>query len=189
MTGAGQSENTDVEALIDQLMTGDRSVLDELVPALYPQLRRMAHRQLRRESARPFQTTELVNEALLRWMKGRNNPAGQARLVAILARVMRNILVDEARARRSQKRGGEFNFITLTESRHGDSDNDAADVLDLDRAISELQGMDPRKAEVVELHYFGGLTVAEIADGLAISPVTVKRDLGTARAWIASQLS
>lgn len=167
----------------------DDAAIDALVEAAYPDLKRMARRQLRRESSRPFQTTELVNEAVMRWFKGQRGELSQQSWMAIMARVMRNVLVDEARARHASKRGNNPLRITLaTADGSSEPGLNALEVLDLDTAIGRLHALDNRKAHIIECHYFGGMTVAEMAEHLKISPATVKRDLSTARAWIGSQL-
>ncbi|MFC3192649.1 ECF-type sigma factor [Marinicella sediminis] len=162
---------------------------DELINEAYPELKRMARRQLRRESGQAFQTTELVNEAVMRWFKGQQSPHSPLAWMAIMAKVMRNVLVDEARSRHAQKRGNNPQKITM--NIHADLAEEAHngyEILDLEAALNQLLALDARKAEVIECHYFGGMTVKEMATHFAVGEATIKRDLITARAWIGSQI-
>ena len=162
---------------------------DDLVQSAYPELKRMARRQLRKESGQAFQTTELVNESVMRWLKGRQSAVSTLAWMAIMAKVMRNVLVDEARSRHAQKRGNDPQKITINfNAEFADEPNSAYEVLDLETALIQLHSFDARKAEVIECHYFGGMTVKEMATHFAVGEATVKRDLITARAWIGSQI-
>jgi RNA polymerase sigma-70 factor (ECF subfamily) len=173
----------------------------ELMPQVYDELRRLAANYLRHE--RPGQTlqaTALVHEAFLRLSKEKNQPwKNRTHFLAIAALSMRQILVQRARARQAEKRGGEnAERITLDESSalaHGatagygaDADAHAVDVLELDAALEKLAALDPQQARIVELRYFGGLTVEEVADALEISPATVKRHWTLARAFLKKEL-
>ncbi len=175
----------------------------ELMPQVYDELRRLAANYLRHE--RPGQTlqaTALVHEAFLRLSKEKNQPwKNRTHFLAIAALSMRQILVQRARARHAEKRGGEnAERITLDESSasaqgasagHGGGaahDAHAVDVLALDAALDKLAALDPQQARIVELRYFGGLTVEEAADALEISPATVKRHWTIARAWLKKEL-
>jgi RNA polymerase sigma-70 factor (ECF subfamily) len=172
-----------------------------LLPLVYDELRRIAARYVGRE--RPGQTlqaTALVNEAFLQLSSERTRQfQNRAHFVAIAALSMRQILVQRARARQAEKRGGEnAERITLDESSalaHGatagygaDADAHAVDVLELDAALEKLAALDPQQARIVELRYFGGLTVEEVADALEISPATVKRHWTLARAFLKKEL-
>ena len=172
----------------------------ELVPQVYDELRRLAANYLRRE--RPGQTlqaTALVHEAFLRLSKEKNQPwKNRTHFLAIAALSMRQILVQRARARHADKRGGEnAERITLDESviaddslsRHSAQRGGGLDVLELDAALEKLADLDPHQAKIVELRYFGGLTVEEVAEALAISPATVKRHWTIARAWLRKELT
>ena len=164
---------------------GDRAALDRVVPLVYRELRRLAHRQMRRE--RPdntLQTTALVNEAYLRLVDyDRVRPRDRAHFFAIAAQAMRRILVERARARRSAKRGSGAQKVSLDEAPDV-SDERAADVIALDEALTTLAALDPRKSQIVELKYFGGLTIEETAEVLDVSTPTVERDWRMARLWL-----
>lgn len=167
----------------------------ELMLQVYDELRRLAGKYLRHE--RPGQTlqaTALVHEAFLRLSKDKNQPwKDRTHFLAIAALSMRQILVQRARARHAEKRGGHnAERITLDESVMADHKPDApagVDVLQLDAALDKLAALDPQQAKIVELRYFGGLTVEEAADALDISPATVKRHWTLARAFLKKELS
>jgi RNA polymerase sigma-70 factor (ECF subfamily) len=167
----------------------------ELMPQVYDELRRLAANYLRQE--RPGQTlqaTALVHEAFLRLSKEKNQPwKNRTHFLAIAALSMRQILVQRARARHAEKRGGkDAERITLDESVVADRSQEATggvDVLELDAALEKLAALDPQQARIVELRYFGGLTVEEAAEALDISPATVKRHWTIARAWLKKELS
>jgi RNA polymerase sigma-70 factor (ECF subfamily) len=167
----------------------------ELMPQVYDELRRLAANYIRNE--RPGQTlqaTALVHEAFLRLSKEKNQPwKNRTHFLAIAALSMRQILVQRARARHAEKRGGEnAERITLDESVVADRASGATggvDVLELDAALEKLAALDPQQAKIVELRYFGGMTVEEAAEALDISPATVKRHWTIARAWLKKELS
>ena len=167
---------------------------DALMPQVYDELRRLAANYLRHE--RPGQTlqaTALVHEAFLRLSKEKNQPwKNRTHFLAIAALSMRQILVQRARARHAEKRGGGAEKIALDESVMADHTPTApggVDVLALDTALEKLAALDPQQAKIVELRYFGGLTVEEVAESLDISPATVKRHWTVARAWLHKELS
>ena len=163
---------------------------DDLINTAYPDLKRMARRQLRSESGQAFQTTELVNEAVMRWLKGRQSVHSKLAWMAIMAKVMRNVLVDEARSRHAHKRGNNPQKITINiNTECADEPSSTFEILDLEAALVQLHCLDTRKAAVIECHYFGGMTVKEMAMHFTIGEATVKRDLITARAWIGSQIN
>ena len=170
-------------------MTGDRQSLDSLLPIVYQELRRLAASYLRRE--RPGQTlqpTALVHEAYMRLMKDRPDRwQNRAHFCAIAAHSMRQILIERARARGAQKRGGARPRVTLDEALVGGGEL-SIDLLALDHALERLSALDPEQARIVELRFFGGLTVEETAEALGISPATVKRHWAVARAWLAREL-
>lgn len=163
-----------------------------MVEEVYDELRRMADRYVRRERAKSVQATELVHEAFLRLAKEKK-PRWQNRthFLAIAAISMRRLLVERARARGASKRGGGRVQVTLDESLFAGEPQEAAmvDVVALDRALSDLAHLDPQQAKIVELRYFGGLSVEETADALDISPATVKRHWTVAKAWLLRELS
>jgi RNA polymerase sigma factor (TIGR02999 family) len=163
--------------------------LDHLVPVIYEELRAMAHRQLRREYQTPsIQTTELVHELYLKLVDdARVTQRGRAYFYGTAARAMRQVLVDAARKRNSAKRGGGMSVVTLDDDAE-QTTTYAGDLLDLDRALSELAKHSPRQANVVECRYFGGMGVEETATALDVSPRTVKSDWALAKAWLFDEL-
>ncbi len=178
--------------LLDTADRGDTdpsATLDALVPIVYEQLRAIAHRQRAREAAdRTLDTTALVNEAYLRLVDdARVTQRGRAYFFGAAARAMRQILVDYARRRDALKRGGGMEVVTL-EDRHAAVDGFAAELLDLEAALQRLARHSPRQAQVVELRYFGGLEVGEVAELLRVSVRTVELDWAMARAWLFREL-
>ena len=170
-------------------MEEDRQSVDSLLPIVYQELRRLAASYLRRE--RPGQTlqpTALVHEAYLRLMKDRPERwQNRAHFCAIAAHSMRQILIERARARGAQKRGGARPRVTLDEALVAGGER-SIDILALDEALERLAALDPEQARLVELRFFGGLTVEETAEAMDISPATVKRHWAVARAWLAREL-
>src|SRR5215207_6705630 len=169
---------------------GDRAALDELIPLVYGELRRLAHLYTGGESpGHTLQTSALVNEAYLR-LADRTNPRWQnrAHFFAICAQLMRQILVDHARRRRSRKRGGDARRVTLDDGVIV-SDQRAADVVALDEALARLAELDLRHSRIVELRFFGGLGIEETAEVLGVSPGTVMRDWTLAKAWLRREIS
>ena len=164
--------------------------VDDLVADVYGELRRLADRYVRRERAQTIQATDLVHEAYLRL--ARDKPVrfqNRAHFVAIAAISMRRLLVERARARGASKRGGGQVQVTLDEALLGTGDANArVDLVALDRALTRLSTIDPAHARVVELRYFGGLSVEETAEAMNISPATVKRHWTIARAWLLREL-
>lgn len=179
-----------VTQLLDRARLGDHEALDRLVPLVYAELRRVASRALRRDRAHvTWQTTALVHEAYLRLFTGTPPAfASRAHFLAIAARSMRRILIERARARGAAKRGGRANRVTLHDAMIADEPR-PIDVLALDFALERLAAFDPRQADIIELRFFGGLTVEEAAEVLGISPATVKREWTVARAWLFRELS
>ena len=167
----------------------DRQSLDSLLPVVYQELRRLAAGYIRHEKpGQTLQPTALVHEAYLRLMKDRPDRwQNKAHFCAIAAHSMRQILIERARARNAQKRWGEKARITLEEELVQGGER-SVDLLALDEAIERLAALDPEQARIVELRFFGGLTVEETADALDISPATVKRHWTVARAWLAREL-
>jgi RNA polymerase sigma-70 factor (ECF subfamily) len=164
---------------------GDKSALDRLTPLVYNELRRIAHRYVQRErNGHTFQTTALVNEAFVR-LAGAEEVAWQnrAHFFAVCAQVMRHILIDHARRRRYAKRGGEAQQVSLADA-DAMTPQRAAELVALDEALEELSRIDPRKARVVELRYFGGLSLEETAQVVELSEMTVRRDWRAAKAWL-----
>ncbi len=181
----------DVTALLLQWRDGEQQALEELMPIVYDELRRLAHGQMRSGSGEILQTTALVHEAYLR-LSGRNiDLECRDHFFAVAATVMRQVLVDDFRRRKSEKRGGQAEKVPLDEITDGARIEGAPDVdlLALDRALNQLEAVDPRKGRIVELRFFGGLTIAETARVLEVSGTTVERDLRTAKAWLSKTLA
>lgn len=187
MSNPAQEEITD---LLLAWGNGDRASLDKLVPLVYQELRRLAHRQMRRERAGDtLQTTALVNEAYLRLIDyERMRPRDRAHFLSIAAQAMRRILIERARSRSSAKRGLNAPQISLEEATDV-SDERAADLIALDEALTNLASVDARKGELVELRFFGGLTIDETAEVLGISTATVEREWRTAKIWLHREVS
>ena len=172
---------------------GDAAALDQLIPLVHEELRQLAKRYMRRErgqhSARTLQTTALVNEAYLRLIDAqRVQWQNRAHFFAIAARLMRQILVDYARAQHYAKRGGGMQPISLDEAPPLAAAR-APDLVVLDDALNALASVDERKSRVIELRFFGGLSVEETAEVLKVSPDTVMRDWRLAKAWLLRELS
>ena len=174
-----------VTELLQEWQQGDREALDRLTPLVYDELRRIAHAYVQRErSGHTLETTALVNEAYLRLAGGQNvNWQNRAHFFAVTAQVMRHILIDHARKRHYMKRGGEAQQVSLDEA-SAMTEVRASELVALDEALDELAKLDPRKSRVVELRYFGGLSLEETADVLEISMMTVRRDWRAAKAWL-----
>jgi RNA polymerase sigma-70 factor (ECF subfamily) len=167
----------------------DRPGADELLPAVYTELRRLAAAYLRREQpGQTLQATALVHEAYLR-LAGPGRPwTDRAHFLGIAARAMRQILVERARARGAQKRWAGLDRVSLTESLTAGANTDAM-LPALDEALARLEQLDPEQVKIVELRYFAGLGIEEAAEALGISPATVKRRWALARAWLFRELT
>jgi RNA polymerase sigma factor (TIGR02999 family) len=178
-----------VTELLEQWSQGDGAALAELTPLVYEELRRLAHRHMRAERTNhTLQTTALVNEAYLR-LADQTHPRWQnrAHFFAVAARAMRRILVSYARSQRAEKRCGGALKMELDEAAVV-SPEESKEIIDLHEALERLAALDSRKAQVVELKYFGGLNYDEMAEVLKVSPVTVRRDWRFARAWLYTEL-
>jgi RNA polymerase sigma-70 factor (ECF subfamily) len=169
---------------------GDGAARDELMPLVYEELRRLAHRCMSRERpGHTLQTSALVNEAYLRLVDQKNvRWQDRAHFFGIAARLMRQVLVDYARKRRYAKRGGEARRVPLDEALVV-SEERADEVVALDDALKSLAEIDPRQSQIVELRFFGGLSIEETAEVLAVSPGTVMRDWTLAKAWLRRAVS
>jgi RNA polymerase sigma factor (TIGR02999 family) len=180
----------EVTQLLDNWSNGDQAALDRLLPLVHEELRRIAHKHMKRE--RPnhtLQTTALLNEAYLRLVDQRGvRWQNRAHFFAITAQMMRRILIDYSRQRGYAKRGGGMRLVSLDEAaalaREG-----TAGLLLLDEALTSLAAFDPQQSRIVELRYFGGLTVEETAEALGLSVGKVKREWTTAKAWLYRQMS
>jgi RNA polymerase sigma factor (TIGR02999 family) len=180
---------TDVSVLLRAWSGGDQTALERLTPIVYRELHRLAGRYMRRERpGHSLQTTALVNEAYMRLVGyTRMRWQDRAHFFAVAAQVMRRILVEHAR-RHNLKRGGDVPHVALDEAALVGADADV-DLVALDDAMTALARVDPRKMQVVEMRFFGGLSVEETAEVLGISPVTVKRDWRIAKAWLYRELA
>jgi len=179
-----------ITQLLIEWRDGDEKALGKLMPLVYQELNRLAHRYMRRERpGHSFQTNDLVNEAYLRLVDHKGMRwQNRAHFYAVAAQAMRRILIDRARARASVKRGGGLHVVDL-EQANVTPEKQAADLVALDDALTDLAAIDRRKASVVEMRYFGGMSVEETAEALGVSPVTVMRDWSTAKAWLLRELS
>jgi RNA polymerase sigma-70 factor (ECF subfamily) len=175
--------------LLQRWSSGDREAAEQALPQVYDELRRIASKQLRRErEGHTLQATAIVHEAYMRLVAQTGMEwSSRAHFFAFSAHLTRRILVDYARRRNRAKRGGLSEQITLIEAA-GLAPEKNPDLIDLDEALSGLEKVDPRKAAVVELRFFAGLTLKEIAEQLGISPETVTREWRRARAWLHSAL-
>lgn len=190
MPAANITTNTgpNVTVLLQAWSNGDREALDKLTPVVYQELRRLARHYMRGErSGHTLQTTALVNEAYLRLVDlKRMSWQDRAHFFAVSAQLMRRILVDHAR-RHNLKRGAGIQHVPLEDTAIVGGEHES-DFVTLDLALRELAAVDERKAQVVELRFFGGLSVEETAEVLKVSPITVMRDWSTARAWLYREL-
>src|SRR5262245_59618854 len=179
----------DVTELLGRWATGDRAALDALMPVVYAELRRIAEAYLRRErTGHTLQPTALVHEAWLRLVR-QDQPAFDHRrqFYALAAQMMRRILVSHARAVNAEKRGS--GFKTALDEGIGIEANRTVELIALDEALDRLAHVRPRQAQVIELRYFAGLNVEEMADVLGVSPATISRDQKNAEAWLAHVMS
>ena len=169
---------------------GESDALGELIPLVYPELRRIARQYMRKENSHhTLQTSALINEAYIRLVNQRAvSWHDRAHFFAVSAQVMRHILTDHARRYRYAKHGGGNRCVALDSARIANTAR-AAEFVALDEALVRLKEIDPRKAEMVELRFFGGLTVEETARALGVSEITIKRDWRAARAWLLREMS
>jgi RNA polymerase sigma-70 factor, ECF subfamily len=180
----------EVTVLLQQISAGDSSAIDRLIPLVLQELRALARLQLRRERAgHTLQPTALVNEAYLRLVSDQaRNWHNRAHFIGVSVSVMRRILIDYARRKQALKRGGGEDAVTEAEDYAAFSYEQADELIALNTALHRLREMNSRQGQVVELRYFGGLSVEETAEVLNVSPITVKRDWVTARAWLKGQV-
>ena len=180
----------DLAQLVERASHGDQHAVSRLMPVVYDELRRLARGYLNRERAgQTLQPTALVHEAYMRLLKDKKQDwRTRTHFVAIAALSMRQILIERARARAAQKRGGARARVTLEEGLIATEDN-SVDLLVVDDALTRLAAIDPRQARLVELRFFGGLTVDEAAEALHVSPATVKRDWTVAKAWLQREIT
>ena len=179
------ASSNDITQLLAAWGNGDQNALDQLMPLVYSELHRMAHRHMKKERpGHTLQTSALLNEVFLRLVDQRNVTwKSRAHFFAIAAQVMRRILVDYARSRSSAKRAGNARQVSFNEELIV-SEQRSADILELHDALNELATIDERKSKVVELKFFGGLSIEETAEVLGVSPGTVMRDWTLSKAWL-----
>jgi len=179
----------DVTQLLQAWSRGDSSALEKLTPLVYNELHRLAHHYMSYENpGHTLQTTALVNEAYLRLVSNQASWQNRAHFFAISAQLMRQILVDFARSRRRQKRGGGLEPVSLEEALVLNDEREP-DLVALDEALRALAAIDPQKSQVVELRFFGGLSVEETAGVLKVSAEKIRRDWNLARTWLYRELS
>ena len=182
-------EKSPESLLLERWRDGDDDALDELTPLVYDELLRLAHSAFRDEqSGHTLQATALVNEAYLQLVRSSVDWKGKAHFYALAARMMRRILVNHANAKAAEKRGGDALRVTLVES-NLQGDDGGRDVIDLDRALKALSAQDDRKAELLELHFFAGMSYREAGEVLGVSEATAKRDLRFGKAWMRRYLA
>ena len=178
-----------VTQLLVAWTNGNRAALEELIPVVYPELRRIAARYLRRERVgHTLQPTALVHEAYVKLIdQDRAQWQNRAQFFGVAAQLMRRILVDHAREHAAEKRGGGVRPVTLVDAMAASPDR-GIDVLALDEALQRFTALYPEQGRLVELRYFGGLTIEETAEVLGMSPATVKRQWAVARAWLLANI-
>jgi RNA polymerase sigma-70 factor, ECF subfamily len=183
------SDNQDVTLLLSALTRGDSGAGTKLIPVVYEELRRLAGSYMRRERVdHTLQATALVHEAYLKLIEQRSvDWQSRAHFFGVAAQLMRRILIDHARGHSRQKRGGEDKKVSLDEA-FVFSEQRADELLAVDDSLNRLAEIDPRQARVVEMRFFGGLSVEEAAEVLGVSPKTVKRDWSVAKAWLYADL-
>jgi RNA polymerase sigma factor (TIGR02999 family) len=175
----------EITQLLTKWSSGDEAALDELIPLVYPELRRLARVYMSREDpGHTLQTSALINEAYLRLVNQHDvGWQNRAHFYAVVAQVMRHILVDHARKYRYTKRGGGAEHVPLDELAVT-CDERAIELIALDEALNRLATLDPRKSQIVELRFFGGLTVEETAEVMQLAPITIMREWRVAKAWL-----
>ena len=180
----------DITKLLQAWAGGDKGALDDLIPQVYAELHRLARATLRREGTnKKLQTTEVVNEAYVQLVRQRHvRWQNRAHFFGIAAQLMRRILMEQARRRKAAKRGGGIEPIALDVTPLLPA-QPAIDVSDLDEALQRLTVLDPRQGQLVELRFFGGLSIEEAAEVMKLSPATVKREWSSARAWLRRELA
>ena len=187
----GGRDHAGITELLIEWSDGRRDALDQLVPLVYDDLRRLAAGYMGRETpGHPLQPTALVHEAYVRLVdQNRVQWRNRAHFFGVAASMMRRILVDDARKRRADKRGGAAERVTMTDADIAAPEQNGIDVLALHEALERLAAFDPQQARIVELRYFGGLTIEESAEVAGISPATVVREWTIAKAWLRADLS
>ena len=182
------SDDGEVTQLLKAMKSGDPSAMERLLPLVYSELHRLAASYMRRERQdHTLQPTALINEAYLRLTRGHLDWQNREHFIGVAANTMRRVLVDHARAHKARRRGGELSRVELEEGL-AISEKQTEEILALDEALNKLTEAKPRQARVVELRYFGGLSVEQIAAVLEIAPRSVKREWALARIWLYNEL-
>jgi RNA polymerase sigma-70 factor (ECF subfamily) len=183
------SRREDVTGLLLEYAHGSQEAADKLIPVVYEELKRLARDYMRRENpSHTLQTTALVHEAYLKLVRQKDvNWQGRAHFIGVAAQLMRRILIDYAKGRLREKRGGEQVVVPLNEALTFSPER-SEELLKVDEALQRLSKLDTRQSRIVELRFFGGLSIEETAEFLGISPKTVKRDWTVAKAWLGSEL-
>lgn len=184
------NQSPDITQILQEWSDGKREALDDLIPLVYDELRRQASRYLRKERQdHTLQTTALINEAYVKLIDQRNvNWQNRAHFFAIAAQAMRRILVDYARAKHREKRGGDAEKVSLEEATMIAVEEKSVDLIALDEALTKLAKIDEQKSRIVELRYFSGLSVEETAEVMNVSHKTVERHWTMAKAWLHREL-
>jgi len=186
--GGPLAPSTDITDLLHRWGEGDASALDQLFPLVYDRMRQLAHQRLRNERDGSLNTTALVHEAYLKLVDSSGvNLRDRKHFLGLASRVMRHLLVDHARARKAAKRGQGATPIPLEDAAWL-TDEGVESIAELDEALQRLEAIDQRRTRILEQRYFGGLTLEETAEALDVSLATVKRELRSARAWLALEL-
>ena len=183
------SPGAEITVILRRWSAGDRDALERLIPLIYPELHRIAHARLARErSGHSLESTELVHEAWLRMFdRAKTEWNDRVHFFAASSRIIRNILIDHARARQRERRGGGVTLLALNDSIDASPQRNL-ELIALDDALTDLAKLDERQSRIVEMRFFGGLEIEEVAGVLGISRATVKRDWVTARAWLARRM-
>lgn len=186
-----QSDGDSITEMLIELTEGNKDVVNHILPHIYDELRRLASSYLRKErSNHTLQPTALVHEAYMKLIdQNRVKWQNRAHFFGIAAQVMRRILMDHARKHQAEKRGGEFEKLPIEEEILIVSQDKSAELIALDEALDELAKIDPDKARIVELRYFGGLSIEETAEVMGVSVPTINRHWKMAKAWLYSQVS
>ena len=181
----------EISRILQEWSDGGTDVSEKLMPLIYDELRRQASRYMRRERiGHTLQTTALIHEAYLKLIdKPDVNWQNRAHFFGVAAQVMKRILVDHAKSKRREKRGGIAENLPLDEARFVISEGKSVDLIALDEALTRFAKFDPQQAKIVELKYFAGMQIEEIAEALRISPTTVKREWNSAKAWLHSEIT
>lgn len=188
---SGTEKSQEISRILQQWSDGGKEASEKLMPLVYEELRRQASRYMRRERiGHTLQATALIHEAYLKLIDQRDvNWQNRAHFFGVAAQVMKRILVDYAKARHREKRGGEAENLPLDEARFVISDGKSVDLIALDEALTRFAEFDPQQAKIVELKYFAGMKIEEIGEALRLSPATVKREWNLAKAWLHSEIS